>query len=211
LNERQQSQGEEFANSITHGVALLATLLAVPFLFHAIGHLGSARIFGIAVFAMTMVLLYLTSTLYHALPPSRAKALVLKLDHGAIYVFIAGTYTAFALGEVSSLLDWALLTLIWSIAIVGAVLKVFDRLKHPWLSTGLYLLVGWVALVAAVPLVERLPVAGLAWLVMGGIAYTVGVIFFLLDARLRYAHAVWHCFVATGTGCHFVAVLDSAI
>jgi hemolysin III len=211
LNERQQSQGEEFANSITHGIALLAALLAVPFLFHAIGHLGSARIFGIAVFAMTMVLLYLTSTLYHALPPSRAKALVLKLDHGAIYVFIAGTYTAFALGETSSLLDWALLALIWTIAIVGATLKAFDRLKHPWLSTGLYLLIGWVALVAAVPLVERLPVAGLAWLVMGGVAYTVGVIFFLLDARLRYAHAVWHCFVATGTGCHFVAVLDSAI
>jgi hemolysin III len=211
LNERQQSQGEEFANSITHGIALLAALLAVPFLFHAIGHLGSARIFGIAVFAMTMVLLYLTSTLYHALPPSRAKALVLKLDHGAIYVFIAGTYTAFALGETSSLLDWALLALIWTIAIVGATLKAFDRLKHPWLSTGLYLLIGWVALVAAVPLVERLPVAGLAWLVMGGVAYTVGAIFFLLDARLRYAHAVWHCFVATGTGCHFVAVLDSAI
>jgi hemolysin III len=211
LNERQQSLGEEFANSITHGLALLASLLAVPFLFHAIGHLGSARIFGIAVFALTMVLLYLTSTLYHALPPSRAKALVLKLDHGAIYVFIAGTYTAFALGAVSSLLDWALLTLIWSIAIVGAGLKAFDRLKHPLLSTGLYLLIGWVALVAAVPIVERLPVAGVAWLVIGGIAYTVGVIFFLLDARLRYAHAVWHCFVATGTGCHFVAVLDSAI
>jgi hemolysin III len=208
---RPQSHGEELANSISHGLALLAVSLAIPFLLHAVSHLGSAKVFGVMVFALTMTLLYLTSTLYHALPPGRAKSLFLKLDHGAIYVFIAGTYTAFALGAASSLADWALFALIWSIALVGATLKAFNRLTHPWLSTGLYLVIGWLALVAAVPLVERLPVAGLAWLVSGGVAYTVGVIFFLLDSRLRYAHAVWHCFVATGSGCHFLAVLDSAI
>lgn len=207
--ERPQSHGEELANSISHGLALLLVILAIPFLLHAASHLGNARIFGVVVFALTMVLLYLTSTLYHALPPGRTKSLALKLDHGAIYLFIAGTYTAFALGSVSSLLDWALFALIWSIALVGATLKAFNRLTHPWLSTGLYLVIGWLALVAAVPLVERLPVAGLAWLVIGGVAYTAGVIFFLLDSRLRYAHAVWHCFVATGSGCHFLAVLDS--
>jgi hemolysin III len=207
---RPQSGGEELANCISHGLALLLAILAIPILLHAVGHLGSTKVFGVAVFALTMVLLYLTSTLYHALPPGRAKALVLKLDHGAIYVFIAGTYTAFALGAVSSPSEWALFALIWSTALIGATLKALDRLTHPWLSTGLYLLIGWLALVAAVPLVQDLPVAGLAWLVIGGVAYTVGVVFFLLDSRLRYAHAVWHCFVATGTGCHFLAVLDSA-
>jgi hemolysin III len=209
--ERPQNVREEIANSLSHGLALLAAIGALPYLVAAVRHLGGIKIFAIAVFAVTMVLLYLTSTLYHALPPGRAKSVVLKLDQGAIYVFIAGTYTAFALGTVSSPLDWVLLALIWSIAIVCAMLKAFDRLTHPWLSTGLYLLIGWLALIAAMPIMERLPVAGLAWLVAGGAAYTVGVIFFLLDSRLRYAHAVWHCFVAAGTGCHFFAVLDNAI
>ncbi len=211
MNQRTQSPGEELANSIIHGAALLAAILASPLLLHAIGHLGSAKIVGVSVFALTMVLLYLTSTLYHALPPSRAKRLVLKLDHGAICIFIAGTYTAFALGSLNSVMEWTLFALIWSIALVGATLKACDRLTHPWLSTGVYLVMGWLALVAAVPLVERAPEAGVAWLVAGGFAYSAGVIFFLLDSRLRYGHAVWHCFVAAGTGCHYLAVIDSAL
>ncbi|MGH6626041.1 MAG: PAQR family membrane homeostasis protein TrhA [Burkholderiaceae bacterium] len=210
MTERPQSLGEEIANSVSHGVALLAAIVAVPFLIDAARHLGAASLVGAAVFAATMVLLYLTSTLYHALPAGRAKRVFLKLDHGAIYLFIAGSYTPFALGALGGPWGWTLFGLVWSLAAAGVTLKVFDRLSHPWLSTGLYLVMGWLVLIAAVPLVERVPQPGLSLLVAGGLAYTAGVVFFLLDSRLRYAHAVWHGFVVAGTGCHFFAVLGYA-
>ena len=210
VRPRPQSLGEEIANSISHGTGFLAALIALPVLVHgAVGH-GAAAIVGAVVFAVTMALLYLTSTLYHALPPGRAKRLFMKLDHGAIYLFIAGSYTPFALGVLGGPWGWTLFGLVWSIAAVGVTLKAFDRLSHPWLSTGLYLVMGWLALIAAAPLVERMPSPGLALLLAGGLAYTVGVVFFMLDSRLRYAHTVWHGFVAAGTGFHFFAVLNYA-
>lgn len=210
MTERPQSLGEEIANSVSHGVALLAAIAAVPFLIDSARRLGAASVVGAAVFAATMVLLYLTSTLYHALPAGRAKRVFLKLDHGAIYLFIAGSYTPFALGALGGPWGWTLFGLVWSLATVGVALKAFDRLSHPWLSTGLYLVMGWLVLIAAVPLVERVPEPGLTLLVAGGLAYTAGVVFFMLDSRLRYAHAVWHGFVVAGTGCHFFAVLGYA-
>jgi hemolysin III len=210
MAERTQTLGEEIANSVSHGAALLAAILAVPMLFDATRHLGAANVVGAAVFAATMVLLYLTSTLYHALPPGRAKRVFMKLDHGAIYLFIAGSYTPFALGVLGGPWGWTLFGLVWSIAAVGVTLKAFDRLSHPWLSTGLYLAMGWLALIATAPLLERVPSPGLGLLLAGGLAYTVGVVFFMLDSRVRYAHTVWHGFVATGTGFHFFAVLNYA-
>lgn len=208
--ERSQSLGEEIANSISHGVALLAAIVAVPFLIAPVRHLGVAHVVGASVFAATMVLLYLTSTLYHALPAGRAKQVFLKLDHCAIYLFIAGSYTPFALGALAGPWGWMLFVLVWSLAVFGVTLKAFDRLSHPWLSTGLYLVMGWLVLIAAVPLVERVPLPGVELLVAGGLAYTAGVVFFILDSRLRYAHAVWHSFVVAGSGCHFFAVLSYA-
>ena len=157
-----------------------------------------------------MVLLYLTSTLYHALPNGRAKRLWLRLDYCAIFLFIAGSYTPFALGALHGPWGWTLLGLVWSIALVGVILKSTDKLSHPWVSTGLYLGMGWLVLIAAVPMVERVPTEGLVWLLAGGLAYTLGVIFFVLDSRIRYAHAVWHLFVVAGTSCHFFAVLGFA-
>ena len=212
MTARVQSLGEEIANSVSHGVALLAALGAAPFLFVVAEarHLGAASIAGAAVFAATMLLLYLASTLYHALPAGRAKRLFLKLDHGAIYLFIAGSYTPFSLGVLGGPWGWSLFGLVWALAAVGVTLKAFDRLSHPWASTGLYLAMGWLVLIAVVPLVERVPAAGLAWLVAGGLAYSLGVVFFMLDSRVRYAHAVWHAFVIAGTACHFVAVLEYA-
>jgi hemolysin III len=210
MTERPQTLGEEIANSVSHGVALLAAIAAVPILIDATRLLGAANVVGAAVFAATMVLLYLTSTLYHALPAGRAKRVFMKLDHGAIYLFIAGSYTPFALGVLGGPWGWTLFGVVWSIAAVGVTLKAFDRLSHPWLSTGLYLVMGWLALIAAAPLVERMPEPGLALLLAGGLAYTVGVVFFMLDSRLRYAHTVWHGFVAAGTGFHFFAVLNYA-
>lgn len=210
MDERRQTVGEEIANSVSHGLALLAALVAAPFLVAGNPQLAPANLVGAVVFAVTMVVLYLTSTLYHALPAGAAKRLLLKVDHGAIYFFIAGSYTPFALGALGGSWGWTLFGLVWSMAIAGAALKAFNRLSQPWLSTGLYLVMGWLVLIAAVPLVERVPQAGIALLVAGGLAYTVGVAFFMLDGRLKYGHAVWHCFVVAGTGCHYFAVLDYA-
>jgi hemolysin III len=210
MDARAQTLGEEIANSISHGVGLLASIVAAPFLIVAALRFGPANVVGASVFAATMMLLYLASTLYHALPPGRAKRIFMKLDHGAIYVFIAGSYTPFALGALSGPWGWSLFGVVWGLAVVGVLLKAFDRLSHPWLSTGLYLAMGWLVLVAAVPLIHRVPAAGVAWLVAGGLAYTAGVAFFALDSRIKYAHAVWHSFVMAGTGCHFIAVLGYA-
>ena len=210
MSTRPQSLGEEIANSVSHGVALLAAIVATPWLIGAAQYQSAVNIAGSCVFAATMVLLYLASTLYHALPAGRAKRVFFKLDHGAIYVFIAGSYTPFALGALGGPWGWTLFGLVWSLAVLGVTLKAFDRLSHPWLSTGLYLVMGWLVLIAVVPLVERVPLPGLALLVAGGLAYTAGVVFFVLDSRLRYAHAVWHGFVVAGTGCHFAAVMSYA-
>lgn len=210
MTERAQTLGEEIANSVSHGLALLAALAAAPVLIMAASRLHAANIVGAAVFAATMVLLYLASTLYHALPAGRAKRVFYKLDHGAIYLFIAGSYTPFTLGRLGGAWGWTLFGVVWGLAALGVALKAFDRLSHPWLSTGLYLAMGWLVLIAAVPLVERVPATGLALLVAGGLAYTVGVVFFVLDSRLPYAHTVWHGFVAAGTAFHFFAVLSYA-
>jgi len=209
--ERPQSLGEEIANSAIHGLALLAGIFTIPFLIGSSRHFSVLHVIGTCVFAITMILLYLTSTLYHSLPLGPAKQAILKLDHGAIYFFIAGSYTPFALGAVDGFWGWLLFGLVWSLALLGATLKILDRLSHPWLSTGLYLVMGWLVLIAAIPLVEQIPHQGLVLLVTGGVAYTVGVLFYALDSRLRYSHAVWHCFVVAGTGCHLSAVLDYAV
>jgi hemolysin III len=210
MTEHIQSRGEELANSVSHGVALLAAIVAVPFLIATVRHLGIANLVGASVFAGTMVLLYLTSTLYHALPASRAKRIVLKFDQGAIYLFIAGSYTPFSLGAMADLWGWILLAMVWLVAIICAALKAFDLLSHRWLSTGLYLIMGWFVLIAAVPLVIHVPLRVDTLLVAGGFAYTAGVVFFMMESRLRYSHAVWHCFVVVGTCCHFLAVLSYA-
>ncbi|BDT67835.1 hypothetical protein os1_20130 [Comamonadaceae bacterium OS-1] len=202
--ERPQSRGEEIANTLSHGIALAAVVVGVLFLLLATGPLR----LGTCVFAATMLLLYLSSTLYHALPAGRAKQLWLRVDYGAIYFFIAGSYTPFALGAMVGIWGWTLFALVWLLAIAGTALKVLGHLSHPWLSTGLYLAMGWLVLVAAVPLVGQLSPSGRAWLVAGGLAYTAGVVFFALDGRWRYAHAVWHGFVVLGSACHACAVLS---
>jgi hemolysin III len=208
--DRPQTLGEEIANSISHGAALLAAIAAVPFLVAAASHMSLGALVGTCVFATTMVLLYFTSTLYHALPAGRAKRVFVKLDHGAIYLFIAGSYTPFALGALGGPWGWTLFGLVWALAALGVTLKAFDRLSHPWMSTGLYLAMGWLVVIAAVPLFERVALPGIALLAAGGLAYTAGVVFFMLDSRIRYAHAVWHGFVVAGTGCHVFAVLGYA-
>lgn len=205
--ERTQSLGEEIANSVSHGVALLAAVVAAPVVVLAAVRRGDAAgILGASVFVMTMVLLYLASTLYHALPRNRAKRVFQILDHGAIYLLIAGTYTPFTLGVLRGTWGWTLLWLVWGLAIAGVVLKAAGGVRYPVVSTCVYLAMGWLVLIAIKPLWLGVPPWGLFWLLAGGIAYTTGVVFFAAR-HVRYSHLVWHLFVMAGTTCHFIAVL----
>ncbi len=203
---RPQSLGEEIANSVSHGVGFLAALAALPVLVIGAVPNGAAAVVGAVIFAVTAAILYLTSTLYHALAPNRAKRLFQIFDHGAIYLLIAGTYTPFTLGVLRGAWGWTLFGLIWTLAVAGVVIKSVGGIRFHRLSTALYLAMGWLVLIAAKPLFERVPGWGLFWLVAGGLAYTAGVGFYAAD-RLRYGHFVWHLFVLAGTACHFVAVL----
>ena len=203
---RPQSLGEEIANSISHGTGFLAALIALPVLVLGAVRHGAATIVGAAVFGVTMALLYLTSTLYHALAPSRAKRVFHILDHGAIFLLIAGTYTPFTLGVLRGAWGWTLFGVIWALAAAGIVLKSVGGVRHPRLSTGLYLAMAWLILAAARPLWHAMPGWGLFWLAAGGVAYTAGVGFYAARG-MRYAHFVWHLFVLAGSACHFIAVL----
>ena len=206
---RAQSRGEEIANSVSHGVGFLAAVAVLPVLaVNALQH-GSAALVGALVFGVSAALLYLTSTLYHALTPVRAKQVFRVLDHGAIYVLIAGTYTPFMLGVLRGPWGWTLLGAVWVLAVFGIVLKARGGIRYPRFSTALYLGMGWLIIVAAKPFLDAVPVAGLLWLAAGGLAYTAGVGFYAAS-RLPYRHFVWHLFVLAGTACHAVAVLRYA-
>ena len=208
MGERPQSFGEEIANSVSHGVALLATVAATPVLIIAAVQRGVAEgIVGASVFSATMVLMYLTSTLYHALPRNRAKQVFQILDHGAIFLLIAGTYTPFTLGVLRGMWGWTLFGLVWSLALTGIVLKIVYVAWYQRFSTFLYLVMGWLVVIALKVLLLHMSTWGLIWLLSGGLAYTVGVVFFLVDERIRYSHFIWHLFVIAGTSCHFIAVL----
>ena len=206
--DRRQTLGEEIANAISHGAGCLLAVAALPVLvIHALQRGGAAEVVGASLFAATMIVLYAVSTLYHALPHGRAKHWFNRLDHAAIYLFIAGSYMPYLLGVLRGAWGWTLFGILWSAAGFGVAAKLFNRLRHPLWSTGLYVAMGWVAVLAAAPLIERLPGAGLAWLVAGGLSYTLGAVVFLLDARLRYAHFVWHLLVMAGSACHVIAAL----
>ncbi len=206
--ERDQSQAEEIANSVSHGIGLVAALIGTPYLIVHAARVGDAGfIVGASVFSATVILLYLASTLYHALPAGGAKRVFRVIEHSAIFLLIAGTYTPFSLGVLRGAWGWTLFGVVWGLAAIGVALKAFEKTSHPILSTGLYLLMGWVVVIAVDPLLARVPTAGLLWLLAGGLSYTAGVAFFATDSRLQYGHLVWHLFVMAGTACHYFAVL----
>jgi hemolysin III len=208
---RPHSTGEEIANAVTHGLGLLASLLGIPVLLRtaAAGN-DSALLIATSIFGATLVGLYATSTLYHALPPSRAKRICRVLDHSAIYLLIAGTYTPFAVGVLRGGWGWGLLGVIWVLAVLGIVFKALGGLRFPRLSTVFYLGMGWLAVLVLRPLAAAISLQGLAWVVGGGLLYTVGVLFYVRE-RPRYSHMVWHLFVLGGSACHFFAVLWYAL
>jgi hemolysin III len=209
---RDQTATEEIANSLSHGIGFVLALVALPVLVNAAVQRGrAADVVAASLFAGTMILLYGVSTLYHALPSGRGKVWLNRLDHTSIYLFIAGSYMPFLLGVLHGAWGWSLFGVVWAAAALGVVSKLLDRLKHPLWSTGLYVAMGWVVLVAAVPLFERMSPSGLAWLVAGGVSYTLGAVVYLFDSKLRYAHFVWHLFVMGGSACHFCAALWHAV
>ena len=208
--ERPQSRGEEIANSISHGTGFVATLAGFPFLIVSALQHGATAVVGAAVFGVSMSTLYLTSTVYHSLRSERAKRVARIVDHGAIYLLIAGTYTPFTLGALHGAWGWTLFGMIWALALFGVLLKSMGGIKYHKLSTALYLAMGWLVVIAAKPFWLHVPGWGLFWLAAGGVAYTAGVVFYVLSHKVRYAHFVWHLFVLTGTACHFVAVINYA-
>lgn len=209
---RPQSLGEEIANAVSHGLGALLAIASLPILvYYAAEQGGAVDVVAASVFAGTAILLYMVSALYHAVPESAAKRWLGRLDHAAIYVFIAGSYTPFALGVLRGGWGWTIFGIVWAAAAFGVTIKLLDRLKHPLVSTALYLAMGWVVVVALGPLMERMSASGLAWLVAGGLSYTAGAVVYLLDNRVRYAHFVWHLFVLGGSVCHFFAALWHAV
>ena len=205
--ERRPTFGEEVANSLSHGAGLGLAIAGTPVLIVAAVRYGSVwNTVGVSIFAASMISLYLASTLYHALTHDRAKRFFRVLDHSAIFILIAGTYTPFTLGVLRGPWGWTLFGLIWGLAVVGLVKKAVFGARFVWLSVALYLVMGWLVLIAGPQVWQRVPLMGLAWLLAGGVAYTGGVLLFAAH-RIRYSHFAWHLFVIAGTACHFFAVL----
>ena len=206
--KRTQSAGEELANSISHGIGFCAALIGAPILLLEARRSSPGFFLGAVIFAVTLSMLYLGSTLYHAWPQTRGKSVLRTLDHSAIFLLIAGTYTPFTLGPLRGLWGSSILAVVWALAIFGVILKATrGASRYPKLGMTLYLGTGWLALIAVRPMMLAIPFAALFWLVAGGVAYTTGVLFFV-NQRLRYSHFIWHLFVLAGSSCHFLAVLS---
>ncbi len=198
--------GDILANAITHGVGFVLALAGAAYLI--VASLGGSAwsVVSCSVFAGTLVLVYLFSTLYHSLVTTRARHVFQVLDHSAIYLLIAGTYTPFLLVAMRGRVGWILFGVVWGLAVVGVVFKSLAVERFPILSVVVYLLQGWLAVFALRPLLHAVGWGGLLWLIAGGLAYTLGIVFFAMD-RLRYFHAVWHVFVLAGSIAHYFAVL----
>jgi len=202
------SHGEEIAHSVTAVIGAAATLFAIPWLLTTAALHGNVlRILGAAAFGFGALLMFATSTLYHAVRRPNLKAALRKWDHCAIYIFIAGTYTPLTIGVVRGYLGWSLFGVVWALAVFGVAVKMSGGLRMPILSTLLYVALGWIGVVAFKQLSANLTSAQFAWIVAGGLCYTGGVPFYLWKRR-PYTHAVWHLFILGGVACHFVAIMS---
>ncbi len=204
--QSSQRLGDILANAITHGVGAVLALIGALWLLVAASH-GSARlILSCAIFSVTLVLVYVCSSLYHSLVLTRARHVFQILDHAAIYLLIAGTYTPFMLVSLHGPLAWSILAVVWGLAAAGVLFKSFAVGRFETFSTLVYLFQGWFIVFAIVPLEHAIGARGMAWLAAGGLFYTFGIIFFALG-RLRYFHATWHLFVLAGSFAHYGAIL----
>jgi hemolysin III len=210
-SEPLYSVGEEIAHAVTHGLGLLLSIGALAVLVVAASLRGNVwHVVGCAVFGATLVLLYAASTLYHSIHHQRAKRVLRKLDWSAIFLLIAGSYTPFTLVSLRGGWGWTLLALVWVLAILGIVLQVTIPARVRRVSVAIYLAMGWLVVIALGPLVRSLHPGGLLLLLLGGLAYTLGLVFYGWR-RLPYHHAVWHLFVLAGSACHFSCVLGYVI
>lgn len=206
INQSRYSSREELANTITHGAGALASLIAGVVLIVLAGLSGDVwQIISVAVFSISLVLLYSASTIYHGTPAGRTKDQLKILDHCAIFILIAGTYTPFTLISLRGTWGWSLFGIVWGLAIAGVILKLIFTTRYKLLSTLIYIAMGWIIVVAIVPLMQAVSPAVLAWLVAGGVAYTAGTLFYH-QRRIPYAHAIWHVFVIAGSTSHVIAV-----
>jgi len=197
---------EELANRLTHGFGALLSVAGLVLLVMASVRYGDAwHITSSAIFGTTLVLLYSASTLYHSFEPENVRRLLQKFDHAAIFLLIAGTYTPFMLVTLRGPWGWSLFGVVWGLAVAGIVLKFWFAGRFNFVSTLIYLGMGWLVMIAIKPLITGLPRGGLAWLIAGGLCYSGGTFFYLRE-KMRYHHAIWHVFVLGGSVCHWIAV-----
>ncbi len=206
LVKSEYSLGEEIAHTISHGIGLLLSIAGLAVLVAFASRYGDAwHITSSAIYGATLILLYTASTLYHGIPQSRSKQLLRRLDHAAIFLLIAGTYTPFTLVNMRGVWGWSLFGLVWGLATLGMVLELVMKRRIKWLSITLYLGLGWLVLIAIKPLIDSVAIGGIVLLLAGGLSYSLGVIFYVWK-RLSYHHAVWHLFVMGGSALHFFSV-----
>lgn len=205
---KSHSIGETIANSVTHGLGLAASVFAFPLLLLSSLRNGDAlHVAGAVTFGVSLVLLYAASTVYHSFPQSPSTRLFRVIDHSAIFILIAGSYTPFMLGPLRGPIGYTMLAIIWTMALAGILMKTLRGFGRPALTWIPYVVMGWLCAIAAKPLIAQVGPAGFWWLLAGGLCYTGGVVFYATDHRVRYGHAVWHVFVLAGSTCHFFAVL----
>lgn len=205
--ESRYTPGEEIANSVIHGLGIVASIVGLAILVGFAANGGDAReIVAGSIFGATLILAYTASTLYHGVPVARARPILRKLDHVSIFLLIAGTYTPFTLLALDGAVGWTLFSVIWGLAVFGIIFEFTSLRRHTKLAVALYLLMGWAGIVAIKPLAASLDRGGLILLLLGGAAYTVGVVFYVWR-RLPYSHAIWHAFVLTGSVLHYLAIL----
>jgi hemolysin III len=206
-SENPYSAGEELANSITHGVGFVLgiAVLVLLVVFSALRK-GTWEVVSCSVYGATFILLYLASTLYHSFPQPKVKKVMKVIDHSAIYLLIAGTYTPYTLVSLNGPIGWTIFGMIWGSALIGIILKAFFTGRFKAVSLFSYLFMGWFCVVAAKPLFDELKTTGFIFLVAGGLCYSVGAVFYVWKS-LKWSHAVWHLFVLAGSLCHFFSIL----
>lgn len=207
MGKNNQSLIEETANSITHGIGFLLSIaglviLVVPASIHG----DIRRVVCFSIYGSSLLILYAASTLYHSFGSGRIKYILKVIDHSAIYLLIAGSYTPFTLILLRGALGWTFFVTIWGLALTGIIFKMFFVNRFLVLSTAVYLIMGWLALIAIYPIVQKIPSGAIGWLVTGGILYSLGVIFHFFD-KMPFHHAIWHLFVLGGSICHYFAIL----
>ena len=209
MTSRAVQTVEEIANVATHGFGLAASIVALPIFVLLAARGGDAGVMvGATIFGLTLIAAYAASTMYHSMEPGPKRDYWRRMDQSAVYLLIAGTYTPFSLGALRGPLGWSMLGIAWVAAFIGIAVKVGWRVDSPRLENAVYLGLGWLILLFSETLVERIGWAGLAWILAGGVAYTIGTIFLVCQSRVRFGHCAWHVFVLGGSACHAIAVVN---